>query len=81
MANYGLQFLQGVYTKFQYFFHDFSMTEALKLRTFYMLPGMKETGTEAMSSCRGHKLPPVLSLTTTHKVPVTAQEDVEDNII
>ena len=54
------------------------MTEALKLRTFYMLCGMKETYTETINSHRGHELPPVLSLTTIHKVPVTVQEDVED---
>ena len=46
-----------------------------------MLRGMKETDTEAMSSRQGHELPPVLSLTTTHKVPVTVQEDVEDTKI
>ena len=46
-----------------------------------MLRGMKETCTEAMSSRRGHKLPPVLSARTTHKVPVTVQEDVEDTKI
>ena len=39
---------QGVSTEFQYFFHDFYMTKALKSRTFYMLHGMKETCTEAM---------------------------------
>ena len=43
----------GVSTKFQYFFHDFSMTEALKSRTVYMLCGMKETCTEAASSSWG----------------------------
>ena len=69
---------QGVSTKFQYFFHDFSMTEALKLRTFYMLHGMTETCTEAMSSRQGNELPLVLPLRTTNKVPVTVQEDVED---
>ena len=34
--------IQGVSTKFQYFFHDFSMTKALKSKNFYMLHGMKE---------------------------------------
>ena len=71
----------GVSTKFQYFFHDFSMTEALKLRTFYMLHGMKETCTEAKSSCQGHELQPVLPLRTICKVPVTVQEDVDDSKI
>ena len=47
---------QGVFTKFQCFFHDFSMTKALKSRTFYMPCGMKETYTGAMSSRWGHKL-------------------------
>ena len=57
------------------------MTEALKLRTFYMLHGMKETCTEAMSSQQGHELPQVLPSRTTHKDPVTVQEDVEDTKI
>ena len=55
------------------------MIEALKLRTFYMLRDMTETCTEVMSS--RHELLPVLHLRTTHKVPVTVQEDVEDTII
>ena len=46
-----------------------------------MFRGMKETGTEAMNSRRGHELLPILSLTTTHKVLVTVQEDVEDTKI
>ena len=42
------------------------MTEALKLRIFY----------RDMYQCL--ELPPVMPLRTTHKVPVTVQEDVED---
>ena len=44
-----------------------------------MLHGMKETCTEATSLRRGHELPLVLPLRTTHRVPVTVQEDVEDS--
>ena len=54
------------------------MTEALKLRTFYTLHGMKETCTEAVSSCRGHEYLPVLPLRITRHIPVTVQEDMED---
>ena len=47
-----------------------------------MLRGMKETCTEATTSSRGHKLPLFFfPLRTTHKVPVTVQEDVEDTKI
>ena len=46
-----------------------------------MLCGMKETCTEATSSCQCHKLPPVLPLRIINKVPVTVQEDVEDTKI
>ena len=66
---------------FNNFFLDFSMTEALKLRTFCMLRSMKETCTESTSSRRGHKFLPILPLRTTHKVPVAVQEDVEDTKI
>ena len=57
------------------------MIKALKSKTFYMLRGMKETCTEVMSSRRGPELPPLLPLRTTHKVPVTVQEDVDDTKI
>ena len=56
-------------------FNIFSMTKALKSKTFYMLRDMKE------GIYRGHELPLILSLRTTHKVPVTVQEDVEDTTI
>ena len=46
-----------------------------------MLHDMTETCTEVTSSCRGHELPPVLPLTTTHKVKVTVQEDVEEGCL
>ena len=72
---------QGVSTKFQNFFHDFSMTKVLKWRTFYMLRGIKVICTEVTSSHRGHELLPVLPLRTMHKVPVTVQENVEDTKI
>ena len=57
------------------------MTEALKLRTFYMLHGMTETCTEATSSRQGNGFPLVLPLRTIIKVPATVQEDVEDTKI
>ena len=50
------------------------MTDALKLRTFYM-------AWHEIDMYRRHELPLVLPLRTTHKVPVTVQEDVEDNKI
>ena len=72
---------------FQWLFQDFSMTKALKSRTFYMLHGMKATCTEtrapakATSSRQGHELVLLLPLRTTHKVLVMVQEHVEDTKI
>ena len=40
-----------------------------------MVRGMKE------NIYQGHKFPPVLPLRTTHRVPVTVQEDVGDTKI
>ena len=57
------------------------MIEALKLRTFYMLCGMKETCTKAMrEDATGHTcmIWSFSPLKTMHKVPVTVQEDAED---
>ena len=53
------------------FFRHYSMTEALELSTFYMHRGIKETCTVTTSSRRF----------CLRKVPVTVQEDVEDNKI
>ena len=39
---------------------------------------MNDTRTEATSSRQGYELQPLLPLRTTHKVPVTVQEDVEN---
>ena len=57
--------IQAVSTKFQYFFHDFSMTKALKLITF-LHASWHERG-----MYQGHNLRPVLPLRIMHKVLVT----------
>ena len=60
------------------------MTNALKSKTFYMLRGMKETCTKATrEDATGHTCMvwSFLPLRTTHKVPVTVQEVVEDTKI